>query len=511
MRSPVFKASVLAFAACAVFSGCSCEEPVKTTRVAEEFTVVQGNPAVDTGKPAVQQEEAQTPQFQFNVPRQCDFFQQNAVRKVDILWVVDNSGSMKSSQANLAAEFPKFIDALVSLQPPIDFHIGVTSTDTENTQLIYNAERDGEFPPDRNGTNGLLHGFDLTEAGGTSGRYIACDAAGNCNVPRSSGVGNNVAAAFEQMSKVGTGGSAVERGLQAAYLALTRSDNLRAEDPRSADISKKYPFIRPDAALFVVFVSDEDDSSCAPFVPLNSDGRPVSGEPCQADPGCRCDAASLTYGSTNYFVRFLESYKNFGHSDLVAAGAVVCTQKEPIPSQGGDPDFMHTGCPDDGTGIAYFGERYIDVASKTGGTAISIRGSFANALQSLGFAVSGLRQEFRLSRGPMTETIEVYVTDQDSARCTSDADCEAGQICRGATCALRVEVGARSLQGCTPSELPLCETEGASDCRPALEYCKCDASSFRNIIRFNVDGQPPAQSSTEVCYDVNTNFNQACQ
>jgi len=63
-------------------------------------------------------------------------------------------------------------------------------------------------------------------------------------------------------------------------------------------------------------------------------------------------------------------------------------------------------------------------------------------------------------------------------------------------------VGAKSLQSCTPAD---------ATSRPALEFCKCDAGSFRNILRFNEDGQPPAQASIEVCYDVNSNFNQVCQ
>ncbi|MBI5547857.1 MAG: hypothetical protein HY901_28575 [Deltaproteobacteria bacterium] len=504
MRPTGFAVPILAallFGACA-----SCDEAPKTQQVSEEASVVQGTPAVDTAKPTVQVEPPVAPAFELNVPRQCDFFQQNAVRKVDILWVVDNSGSMKTSQANLASEFPRFIQSLLALQPPVDFHIGVTSTDVDNEKLNYDIDRDGPIlPKDTRGTRGELHGFDLTDKGGETGRYLACNEKGECNVPKTGG-NIDAAAAFAQMSKVGTAGSAIERGLQAAYLALTREDNQRAESPISTDLSKKLPFIRPDAALFVIFVSDEDDSSCAPFVPLNANGRPVSGEPCTADPGCRCDSAHLTWGSAQYFTRFLESYKGFGHKDLVAAGAVVCTEKQPISAQSGDPAFPHLGCPDQGPDkpAAYYGDRFIQVAAATGGTAISIRGSFANALQSLGFAVSGLRKDFRLSRGPFTDTLEVYVSEVNATQCTSDAECDGNrnQKCRSGACATLKVVEARSLTGCTPTD---------SADKPGLEYCKCESASFRNILRFNEDGQPPAQSSIEVCYDVNSNFNQVCQ
>ncbi|MGC4114166.1 MAG: hypothetical protein QM765_05985 [Myxococcales bacterium] len=479
---------------------CSCDETPVTQEIDETGAVVVGNPAVDTAKPKVDVEPVEPPEFKLNVPRQCDFFQQNAVRKVDILWVVDNSGSMSRSQAALASEFPKFIGSLLSLQPPVDFHIGVTSVDTDNDKLVYDPGRDGAPPTDTRGTQGALHGFDF--GNGVAGRYIACDSSGNCNVPKLGGT-NDAGAAFAQMSKVGTGGSAVERGLHAAYLALTREDNLHAETPTSSDISKKFPFIRPDAALFVIFVSDADDLSCSPYIPLNPDGRPTSGEPCTADPYCKCDATRLTWGSTQYFTRFLESYKGFGHKDLVAAGAVVCTEKQIVGAENGDPNFAHMGCPDQGNGPGYYGDRYIQVAAATGGTAISIRGSFANALQSLGFAVSGLRKDFRLSRGPFTDTLEVYVTEVNAKKCTDKSECTGtNQDCRSGLCANVVSVGAKSLQGCTPPD---------ATSRPDLEFCKCDAGSFRNILRFNVDGQPPAQASIEVCYDVNSNFNQACQ
>ncbi len=68
-----------------------------------------------------------------NVPRQCDTYTQLSVRKVDILWVVDSSGSMEPKQQRLAANFQGFINQLVAANPPIDFHIAVTTTDTDDS------------------------------------------------------------------------------------------------------------------------------------------------------------------------------------------------------------------------------------------------------------------------------------------------------------------------------------------------------------------------------------------
>lgn len=57
-------------------------------------------------------------------------FKQSATlvpKPVDILWVVDNSGSMANSQANLAANFQSFIQRFQSLN--YDFRMGVGTTD----------------------------------------------------------------------------------------------------------------------------------------------------------------------------------------------------------------------------------------------------------------------------------------------------------------------------------------------------------------------------------------------
>lgn len=464
------------YPALVVAAACQCEGR-QLTRVREDFRIVEGTPQVDTARPAIQKEDLpNAPSFKLSVPRQCDFFTQLAQPKVDILFVVDNSGSMFQEQANLAANFSGFINQLQSIQPPIDFHIGVTSTDTDNDALLFSSA-DGTPPPDRNGTRGSLHGW---SSSGKSGSFIACDVNKNCNAP-------DVGQAFAQMSKVGTGGSAVERGLYAAVLALNLAANTQGASP----------FIRKDAALYVIFVSDEDDSSCSPFVPAQTNGT-TTFTPCYADPGCKCDAANLTYGATGYFTRFFEGYKGYGNANVVGAAAVVCTSNaQVVPAQFGDPN-EHRGCPDRGTGVSYYGGRYVQVANDTGGSTADISsGNFSGALTSLGFAVSGLRRDFRLSRAPLRDTLEVYLTPVNARPCAKDADCSATQRCRANLCAGAVTLASKA-DTCT----------GATD---AAEYCRCDASAYRNIVRFNGIAVPPPQSTIEVCYDVNVNASFVCQ
>ena len=71
---------------------------------------------------------------------QIDYFTQNEVSgKVDILWVVDNSGSMEDSQENLARNFNSFINRFVdeNTDQLVDFQMAIITTDL--------LQEDGKF------------------------------------------------------------------------------------------------------------------------------------------------------------------------------------------------------------------------------------------------------------------------------------------------------------------------------------------------------------------------------
>ena len=58
---------------------------------------------------------------------QIDRFEQAAEQMVDVLWVVDDSGSMSEEQNNLASNFGEFI-RYATQELNVDFHIAVTTT-----------------------------------------------------------------------------------------------------------------------------------------------------------------------------------------------------------------------------------------------------------------------------------------------------------------------------------------------------------------------------------------------
>ena len=72
---------------------------------------------------------------------QEDFLQSPATKfnsKVDILWVVDTSGSMAPYQDNLAQNFNSFISSFAT--KGFDFHMAVVGTDAWKRETDYDGE-----------------------------------------------------------------------------------------------------------------------------------------------------------------------------------------------------------------------------------------------------------------------------------------------------------------------------------------------------------------------------------
>jgi hypothetical protein len=135
--------------------------------------------------------------------------------KMDLVFIVDNSGSMSQEQASLRTNFPKFIQVIESYRTKqgreLDFRVAVTSTDAS-------ADR-GRFR-----TNGAI-----------SRQWLE----------RSD---PNLAMVFGQRAEMGTGGSPSEEPLETLKLSLVD----RIADRTNGD------FLRADALLAVVILTDED-------------------------------------------------------------------------------------------------------------------------------------------------------------------------------------------------------------------------------------------------------------
>jgi hypothetical protein len=151
---------------------------------------------------------------------QTDIFRQKDKPSVDILFVIDNSCSMRGEQQELAQNFVSFINWASRLS--VDYQIGVTNTDMTG----------------RSGTPGCLHQVEDDQK--QKHRFLTT------KTPDPTGV-------FKKMADVGTRGSGSEQGLEAAYRALTQ--------PVKDSPLCNHLFYREDASLSLVFVSDEEDQS----------------------------------------------------------------------------------------------------------------------------------------------------------------------------------------------------------------------------------------------------------
>lgn len=159
-------------------------------------------------------------------------------QKMDIVFVVDDSGSMSEEQTNLAANFPKFVKVLDAFKTKsgstIDYRLAVTTTGRD---VRYKIELPGfgSFPSDEKGDNGA---FKNTKSCGATKRWV------DKGDSDASGV-------FSCLAKAGTKGPSIEMPLRALDLAF---------NDRVADGTNQ-GFLREDALLAVVILTDEDDCS----------------------------------------------------------------------------------------------------------------------------------------------------------------------------------------------------------------------------------------------------------
>ena len=250
-------------------------------------------------------------------------------RDLDILFVVDNSGSMKGEQDSLVANFPSFIGVLQTIEGGLpNVHIGIISSNVGAAGQASVPGCAGE------GDNGNL----LVKPGctGLTGQYISDTA--NAQGVRVKNYTGALDTLFSCMATLGTGGCGFEMHLESVFRALQPGKNPG--------------FYRPGAYLAVVILADEDDCSTEmgamfgdPTAGLNSPLGPRTsfrcfefGVKCDADPnprafgtktGCQPNPNSQYMYELSKYVDFLKGLKE-DPSLVIVAGIV------------GIDDEMHT-------------------------------------------------------------------------------------------------------------------------------------------------------------------------
>jgi hypothetical protein len=169
-------------------------------------------------------------------------------RDLDLLFVIDNSNSMETEQASLRANFTRIIQALDGEEGLPNLHIAVVTTDVGVRTYQGNCGNGGFNP-------GQLVDASATCAG-TPDRFLIDldDGAGG----RSCNYEGTIEEAFDCVANVGIGGCGFEQPLEAMKRGLTQGRDIG--------------FLRDDAYLGIVFITDEDDCSAQNDNLFASDG-----------------------------------------------------------------------------------------------------------------------------------------------------------------------------------------------------------------------------------------------
>jgi hypothetical protein len=185
------------------------------------------------------------------------FFDQDFSNQLDVLFVVDDSSSMQTVQANLAANFPTFIHVLQELPTGLpDVHIGVTTSSMGAG--AFTAAVPGCGTPD---AGNLVYqpraraGTPECAANAITGPLHFIESLGQDSQRNFSGDTSQV---FGCIAQVGADGCGFEQTIAAARGALGDPQmGLPAPEGNSQ-------FLREDAFLAIIWITNEDDCSVPP-------------------------------------------------------------------------------------------------------------------------------------------------------------------------------------------------------------------------------------------------------
>lgn len=239
--------------------------------------------------------------------RYVDKIPQIKASKIDVLFVIDDSGSMLDEQKALSSNFESFLryldpnPATAGEDGEVDYRLAVTTVSSGN-------------------------------AGELVGDVVKVVRPGAAYDPL---------ATFQSNVVVGVNGTAHEEGLRMAELALMKAAKVFEGGQQQ--------FLRPNAYLYVVFVTDEED---------------------------------VSFGEVVYYLRRYVELKGPGSQNAVKVSAIV-------------------GLPDGSCETANPGERYAELVDRSGGELGSIcTENWADTLKRLSVSGIGLRKEFPLTYPP---------------------------------------------------------------------------------------------------------------
>jgi len=362
-----------------LFAACGPQDPSFTE---SPVTTAGGSNSFDPGSAATSSADATAAEIQSPIDftneksdmiaaaptlqQVTDSFVQQATSKVDILWVVDSSGSMQEEQSYLGQNFASFISQVAKSNA--DFQIGVTTTD------VCDDQDPSLIPLDRRR---------CPTTSGTATTHFRGSLVGQIGHKVLSRTTSNLESTFMTYSNVGINGSGYEHGLTAAKMAIEKS---------LAGLNEN--LVRKDAFLAVILVSDEED-----------DGIGL---------GTTDAYSGLNYvqaGLTNYryttddFIRDINVTKGVGKFSVSAItgtrllGGSMCTSAHSKPLEEGS--------------------QYIQAAQGTGGIVQSICDTnWSASLSAIGQDIAAQSSQLVLKQKPYSSAINVFVNGAPSTHWT---------------------------------------------------------------------------------------------
>jgi len=189
-------------------------------------------------------------------------FQEAVNRDIDILFMVDDSLSMAPLIDKLAVNFPAFIQVLQNLPGGLpNIHLAVVSSDLGAGQWTGIAQcrvggDGGEFQ-DQVGAGTAAAGVPCAATGLDPGQHFISNVNGVANYDTNMGL----ATVFSCIANLGEGGCGFEHQIQSVVRAL-------GADPAFPLPAKNAGFLRSNAYLAIILVTNEDDDSAPPVTPL---------------------------------------------------------------------------------------------------------------------------------------------------------------------------------------------------------------------------------------------------
>ncbi|RYZ77029.1 MAG: hypothetical protein EOP05_03185 [Proteobacteria bacterium] len=244
--------------------------------------------------------------------------------EVDVLWVIDTSSSMDQHQDLMASQMGAFVSGLNETR--LDYHMAVTT-------------------------------MDMGSSAGAKGKFLAAPGTQAILTNKTS----NIVSVLSQRVRAGAAGSSVERGLEAMKVSLS--------SPLAGVNGMNAGFLRPNALLVVIFLSNEDDQSSGTardYATWLDSVRPP-----------------LPTGERSWLAHFMG----------VTSGDASCKTSQW-----------------DQAGFSKVGTKFIALAEESGGSVEPIcDADFRRALLNVKARILEVMTEYKLDRVPNLTTLTIYV------------------------------------------------------------------------------------------------------